>query len=777
MLKNKINILFLCTFLLLGGLAITQAQPVYASLGPELLKITGSGCCGLWPTNLMKVGGTLFFTDYDDTNGTELWKSDGTSSGTVIVKDINPGVNDGWESNLTDVNGTLFFSANDGTNGTELWKSDGTALGTVMVKDINPTSDSSPWSLINANGTAYFGADDGTHGTELWKSDGTESGTTMVKDIYSGSGSSSPQNLTYCNGSVYFTAQPGAMMGSTMYKTDGTSGGTVALALPGMATPNSLFCSGSILYFTANNMSGGDGVELGKTDGTDPGTVLVKDINPGGGSSYPQNFADINGMLYFSATDGTNGAELWKSDGTALGTVMIKDINPGSGDSSPAQFFNNGDGTIYFDASDGPHGQEIWKTDGTSGGTTMVKDINLNNGDSWAGGFTNMNGIIYFDATNVSGGKGGSSNYQLWQTDGTEIGTVPVIDTNPGNDNNVGSLTKVNDKLFFMADDAVNGSQLWLFIPPVPPVASVVAVTGASNVGQILTGSYNYFDADSSPEGTSTFRWLRDGVTVLGTSSTYTVVLADLGHNITFEVTPVAQNGMSGAPVLSASGVLIVNAAPVASAVNITGITKVDQLLTGHYTYFDADGDLEGTSTFRWLINNVEIIGATSTTYTLLSTDVGKTIKFEVTPVALTGETIGTAVQSSGIMIPTIPSSSGSYIRPIVPPVSIQPSQTNNIPVDNKTCNLYITKYIKFKAKNDPIEVKKLQKFLKDYEGFSNLKVDGIYGLISFNAVKKFQTKYAKDILAPWNMVRPSGFVAETTVKKINELYCKYTNQ
>ena len=39
--------------------------------------------------------------------------------------------------------------------------------------------------------------------------------------------------------------------------------------------------------------------------------------------------------LYFRANDGTNGGELWKSDGTASGTMMVKDINNGSGSSYP----------------------------------------------------------------------------------------------------------------------------------------------------------------------------------------------------------------------------------------------------------------------------------------------------------------------------------------------------------------------------------------------------------------------------------------------------------
>ena len=76
---------------------------------------------------------------------------------------------------------------------------------------------------------------------------------------------------------------------------------------------------------------------------------------------------------------------------------------------------------------------------------------------------------------------------------------------------------------------------------------------GIANAGQVLTGEYAYSDLDGDLEGISTFRWLSDGVTIGGASSiTYTIASGDVGHAITFEVTPVAVTGvLQGAPVQS----------------------------------------------------------------------------------------------------------------------------------------------------------------------------------------------------------------------------------
>jgi hypothetical protein len=92
------------------------------------------------------------------------------------------------------------------------------------------------------------------------------------------------------------------------------------------------------------------------------------------------------------------------------------------------------------------------------------------------------------------------------------------------------------------------------------------------------------------------------------------------------------------------------NVAPVASAVSISGTAQFNQLVTGNYTYSDADGDAQGASTFRWLRNGTTVVG-TNQTYTTVSADVGQTLTLEVTPVALTGVSPGAPVSSAGVVI------------------------------------------------------------------------------------------------------------------------------
>ena len=370
---------------------------------------------GSYPNKLTTVNGTLFFSAGQTSAGgsgfpiRELWKSDGTEDGTVMVKNLN-GMNPGDPDWLTNVNGTLFFTASDiGEEESELWKSDGTEAGTVMVKDINetvrpgfPDDSSNPMHLTAAGNLLFFTADDGEHGRELWKSDGTEAGTVMVEDIWALTLSSDPAELTHHQIIVAFSADDG-LSGRELW---GSALGFGAYLIKDIRTvfgypelssdPEFLTSIGGTLFFAAT-AADGTARELWKSDGTEAGTVLVKDINPLADSS-PQDLTNVNGTLYFSADDGVNGRELWKSNGTAAGTVMVKNINP-LGDSLPVDF-KNVNGTLYFSADDGENGRELWTSDGTSSGTIMVENIQplpgLGSNPEW---LTNVNGILYFNAS------------------------------------------------------------------------------------------------------------------------------------------------------------------------------------------------------------------------------------------------------------------------------------------------------------------------------------------------------------------------------------------
>jgi ELWxxDGT repeat protein len=186
--------------------------------------------------------------------------------------------------------------------------------------------------------------------------------------------------------------------------------------------------------------------------------ILVKDINPGSANGFPDNndvLVSIGNTVYFAADDAVNGSELWRSDGTDAGTYMVKDIQPGSTSSGPVRFTVLGNQVLFF-ANDGVHGDELWVTDGTSDGTTLVKDINPGPGHSIRRNFIQqkrdrmvMNGILYFAADN------GTAYSQLWRTDGTEGGTVFVRNVCPGCTATIattGQFTVLNDSLYVVSD-------------------------------------------------------------------------------------------------------------------------------------------------------------------------------------------------------------------------------------------------------------------------------------------------------------------------------------
>ncbi|WP_083928346.1 ELWxxDGT repeat protein [Marinobacterium rhizophilum] len=230
--------------------------PVASSNEPYLVSDINPGGGGSSPMDTVSMGGFVYFSanDFGDF-GRELWKSDGTNEGTVSVKDIFPGSSSNPDS-LTPIGNKLFFVARDETSNEELWISDGTESGTFMVKDINPFGSSNIEYLTDVNGTLFFAADDGVHGKELWKSDGTEAGTIMVSDINTEffDAGSFPEELTNVNGVLFFSAANNDAVGTELWKSDGTDAGTVLVkdlntSYQHSGDPHSLISANGLLYF------------------------------------------------------------------------------------------------------------------------------------------------------------------------------------------------------------------------------------------------------------------------------------------------------------------------------------------------------------------------------------------------------------------------------------------------------------------------------------------------------------------------------------------------
>lgn len=444
-------------------------------------------------------GGLVFFVGSDPAHGGEMWRSDGTEEGTILLRDIVPGPGsalnvsswfstDGfifgdlfyfkasgdaaqtwWKTDgtragtvpfLPDLRGALrFFAAGEtlylfrncpGPGACELWKSDGTLAGTVKVESLPPTATGAAPAAAEAGGLLFFSFPGS--GSELWRSDGTAAGTFPIGSFealsvrpVSGAAGGTP-------GTLLFGASNGSS-GLELWKSDGTAAGTVPVRdiWPGSGSsdPGPMVSSGGALFFTAED--GVSGRELWKSDGTEAGTVRVADLLPGPDGSGVRELVSAGGTLFFTAADGT-GPGLWKSDGTEAGTGMVSSFASAG---YPPEYLTPADGLLLFNAIDDEHGLELWRSDGTEAGTFLVKDLEPGPGWSYPQYLIANGGTVYF-----YGMYPGSSG-ELWKSDGTEEGTVLVKELMRTESSSPFLLTVSGQQLFFGVRDYPYGRSLW----------------------------------------------------------------------------------------------------------------------------------------------------------------------------------------------------------------------------------------------------------------------------------------------------------------------------
>ncbi len=319
------------------------------------------------PTDLTVAGPTgqkqLYFAAYNDTNGEELWKSNGDT--TTIVTDINnpPESRSSNPQRLTAAGSKLYFTAYDGW--TALWASEGSGPSTRKVT--NADASLSALNELGALGSkVFFSASDGIsagrHNSEPWVLDNSSFGSRLVADINPGPAPSNPKNFTAVGTDKLFFVADNGTVGAELWVTNG--GSTRLLKnIPSVnsnsSNPSDLTPVGSKLYFTPRNAPG---QQLWKTDGTPAGTKLVKKTCGTCGPTYMGGITPMGSKVYFSATDGTNGLEPWVSDISTGATRTLKNIGPDGTGSNPYNFKVVGGNTLYFFTHSPSTGDALWST-------------------------------------------------------------------------------------------------------------------------------------------------------------------------------------------------------------------------------------------------------------------------------------------------------------------------------------------------------------------------------------------------------------------------------
>lgn len=459
-MKNKnLSVLLLS---LIGTTTYSQVLPEgMERLTPDGVEVTVSSARANDKDKALTISGSkekgykAFFTAKDLEHGEELWVTDGTKTGTMMVKDIFPGETSSNVLYITRFNDKVVFqaTAND-DEGAELWISDGTSDGTYMICDINILGGSEPAGFTQINETQFiFGAKDYesiSYGEEeqrwLWISDGTEEGTKLLKDC----------KVIY----------PGFKV----------------------ATDDERFFVrvGRKVYFKGDTKDSEFGEELWMTDGTEAGTKMLLDINKnvaneetgataGAQLDWLTNFK--NEKLFFTAYSDEYGNEPWVSDGTIDGTYMIKDLTVGTdANGLPAghgaftpRVYND---KVYFRGFDSYYGLELFVTDFTEDGTNVVFDMNTNPTETGTANgspdlFCEFDGVLFMKGQTGADANLPETNFglELFYTDGTKEGSKMQSDLNPGvGPNAAWEGIVVSGSFYFRAQDqtpAAGSSQAW----------------------------------------------------------------------------------------------------------------------------------------------------------------------------------------------------------------------------------------------------------------------------------------------------------------------------
>ncbi|MGB0869861.1 MAG: hypothetical protein ACPGSD_09705 [Flavobacteriales bacterium] len=413
---------------------------------------------------------------------------------------INP-VGDAIVESFLKYNDEIYFEAQDQYEVAQLWKTDGTASGTIKLTDFNYFQRLRLYNHQIYDGKLYFVGN--SHGSgsgdnpEIWVTQGTEATTELY---YTDTNGGEFNDFYIYKDHIYFDYNHYLGVYDIINDTFN--------AYPNFFAPEGTFFElMGRLYFTANYNSTGRRLihmenTIADTTFLDPNVQVLSPFHEYNGDLYHlgeegsfkglmifdpttdtftqlieahhyTSLQNYNNELYFTGKNAANGAELWKTDGTT--SVMVKDIEPGNDDSTPYglgafPFILNND--LYFSAHTSDHGREIWKTDGTESGTQLVAetingptpDNNFNFPNAFPASSVYFNNLLFFNAYQ------GLSDYQIFAIDPTNSDILRITPDSLDQNKSVhkygrNNLIQLDTTLLMGARFSSNGYQLWKMTP------------------------------------------------------------------------------------------------------------------------------------------------------------------------------------------------------------------------------------------------------------------------------------------------------------------------
>jgi len=361
--------------------------------------------CGGWA----RVGRLVVYAGEDAALNCAPWVSDGTARGTQRLKDVYP-------ASFVAAAGLVYFTAYDGHGHGQLWKTNGTSRGTMIVRALGTRGLGKVLILGVAGSRVYFAADDGEHGIELWRTDGTPASTALVADLSPGTADTYfPLVGGRCLGDqLFFVAMPSGASMPGVFRTRGSAASTAYLAGLGFE-PATLSVAGGRVYFVGTFPEVGR--ELGVTDGTVEGTHVLDLAQPVASSNPHRLIAGRGGLVFLADDGGEFGIELWRSGGHRWDTELLADLVPGRNDSDEIRLVPGSGGALYSTFS----AQFGW-TDGQT-----IHGLLPPGTFAYPEGFVDLGDRTLFFAPRWLS----ATAWQpwLWSSDGTVEGTAPAAPT------------------------------------------------------------------------------------------------------------------------------------------------------------------------------------------------------------------------------------------------------------------------------------------------------------------------------------------------------------